>query len=126
MLPITVSNKIEAAVCPIRNVLDKVTGKWQVLILFALEDEALRFGQVKRAIGDVTQRVLTENLRGLERDGYITRTVFEGPPVAVFYELTSLGHELVKKLKPIIYWANDIMSEVKVCRSKYDNKNTNK
>ena len=125
MLPITASTKVEATLCPIRNVLDKVTGKWQILILFALEDEALRFGQVKRAIGDVTQRVLTENLRSLERDGYITRTVIEGPPVAVFYELTQQGQELMKKLKPIIFWANDIMSQVKKSRAKYDKKQVN-
>ncbi|MEL6435520.1 MAG: winged helix-turn-helix transcriptional regulator, partial [Pseudomonadota bacterium] len=59
MLPICVTNEAEALLCPIRTVLSKVTGKWQMIILLSLEDGALRFGQIKRAVGDVTQRVLT-------------------------------------------------------------------
>ena len=80
MLPITVLTPDESGLCPIRNVLSQVTGKWVTLILLALEDGPLRFAEVKRAIGDVTQRVLTENLRKMERDGYLTRTVDAGPP----------------------------------------------
>ncbi|MEO0441640.1 MAG: helix-turn-helix domain-containing protein [Pseudomonadota bacterium] len=119
MLPITVPEKIEAASCPIRNVLDQVTGKWHILILLALEDEALRFSEVKRAIGDVTQRVLTENLRGLERDGYLTRTVHAGPPLAVSYELTDRGDELVAILKPVVFWALDNLDDIKKSRATY-------
>ena len=106
--------------CPIRQILGKVTGKWQVLILLALEDEALRFGQVKRAIGDVTQRVLTENLRKLERDGYLTRTVDGGPPVAVSYALTPMGHSFIETLKPLVFWARDNFPNVKESRGRYD------
>lgn len=91
MLQVTAHTKEQAEHCPIRQVLSKVTGKWQILIVLALEDGALRFGELKRAIGDITQRVLTENLRSLERDGYLTRTVDSGPPVAVHYELTTRG-----------------------------------
>ena len=85
----------------------KVTGKWQVLILLSLEDGALRFNEIRRAVGDVTQRVLTENLRSLERDGYLSRTVKAGPPVAVSFELTPLGLSLVQVLKGVVAWAND-------------------
>ncbi|MEL6234902.1 MAG: helix-turn-helix domain-containing protein, partial [Pseudomonadota bacterium] len=81
MTPVT--NEAEALLCPIRTVLSKVTGKWQIVILLTLDDTPLRFGELKRQIGDITHRVLTENLRALQRDGYITRTVHDGPPVAV-------------------------------------------
>ncbi len=120
MLPIGVENKAEASNCPIRSVLSNVTGKWRMIIVLALEDGPMRFGQVKRCIGDVTQRVLTENLRGLQRDGYLTRTVDPGPPVAVSYELTPLGRGLLSTLKPLVYWSNDQMDEVKAARLAYD------
>ncbi|WP_163851710.1 winged helix-turn-helix transcriptional regulator [Pseudooceanicola aestuarii] len=105
MLNLTALSAEDAAHCPIRQVLSKVTGKWQMLILFALEDGALRFGALKRTIGDITQRVLTDNLRGLERDGYLTRTVEAGPPLAVFYTLTDIGRELMNLLKHLADWA---------------------
>ena len=96
MLPITITPEDDSGLCPVRAVLASVSGKWQSLILLSLEDGALRFSAVKRAIGDITQRVLTENLRSLERDGYLTRSVDAGPPVAVSYELTDLGRSLVE------------------------------
>lgn len=120
MLPIGVNNKAEASTCPIRSVLANVTGKWRMIIILALEDGPMRFGEIKRCIGDVTQRVLTENLRGLQRDGYLTRTVDAGPPVAVSYELTPLGRGLLETLKPLVYWSNDQMDRVKTARMAYD------
>ncbi|MEM7288998.1 MAG: helix-turn-helix domain-containing protein [Pseudomonadota bacterium] len=120
MLPIGVANKAEASNCPIRSVLSNVTGKWRMLIVLALEDKPRRFGDLKRSIGDVTQSVLTENLRGLQRDGYLTRTVDPGPPVAVSYELTPLGRELLELLKPLVYWSNEEMDTVKTARLEYD------
>ncbi len=120
MLPIGVESKAEASNCPIRSVLSNVTGKWRMIIVLALEDGPKRFGEVKRCIGDVTQRVLTENLRGLQRDGYLTRTVEPGPPVAVYYELTPLGRSLLENLKPLVFWSNDQMDTVKSARMEYD------
>lgn len=102
--------------CPIRTILSKVTGKWQIVLILALEDGPLRFGALKRTIGDITQGVLTENLRGLERDGYLTRTVHPGPPVAVSYALTPIGQSLVDVLKPLVFWATDNMDTVKASR----------
>ncbi|MEM1284984.1 MAG: helix-turn-helix domain-containing protein [Pseudomonadota bacterium] len=119
MLPIGVNSEAEKLLCPIRTVLAKVTGKWQIIIVLALEDGPMRFGALKRTIGDVTQRVLTENLRGLERDGFLTRTVNPGPPVAVSYELTPMGQELVELLKPLVFWANAKMDGVKDAREEY-------
>ena len=120
MLPIGVETKAEASNCPIRSVLSNVTGKWRMIIVLALEDGPMRFGQIKRCIGDVTQRVLTENLRGLQRDGYLTRTVDPGPPVAVSYELTPLGQSLVASLKPLVFWSGEQMDKVKTARLEYD------
>lgn len=120
MMPITCTDKAESAACPIRSVLSKVMGKWQMIIVLSLKDGALRFGEIKRVIGDVTQRVLTENLRGLERDGYLIRTVQAGPPVAVSYELTDRGRDLLGYVKPLVYWARDNMEDVKQSRDAFE------
>jgi DNA-binding HxlR family transcriptional regulator len=120
MLQVTALSKEEAEQCPIRQVLSKVTGKWHVLIVLALEDGTLRFGALKRTVGDITQRVLTENLRSLERDGYLTRTVEAGPPVAVFYELTPLGHKLLTPLKSLVVWAADNHDHIRRSREDFD------
>ncbi|GJM02791.1 MAG: transcriptional regulator [Rhodomicrobium sp.] len=120
MLPITVTNEKEKSLCPIRNVLANISGKWQMLILLSLEDGSLRFSAVKRAVGDITQRVLTENLRSLERDGYLTRTVRPGPPIEVSYELTPLGTALIPVLKPLVSWASENFNAVISARKTYD------
>lgn len=120
MLPVTITTKHEGDLCPIRNVLAKVTGKWQTLIVLALEDGPLRFGELKRTIGDVTQRVLTENLRSLQRDGYLTRTVHPGPPLAVSYELTDLGTRLLAVLKPMVFFAAENFEQVMAARDTFD------
>lgn len=120
MLQVTALSKDDADLCPVRQVLPKVTGKWQVLLVLALEDGALRFGALKRTVGDTTQRVLTENLRSLERDGYVTRTVDAGPPLAVFYELTPIGYQLLSLLKPLVIWAGDNHSNIAKSRKAYD------
>lgn len=120
MLPVTVMSKEEAGNCPVRQVLSQVTGKWQMLIVLALEDGALRFGALKRTLGDITQRVLTENLRKMERDGYLIRTVDPGPPVAVSYALTPLGRELLEHLKALTCWAAACHADVTQNRAAYD------
>ena len=123
MLPVGVHTEAEALLCPIRTVLSKVTGKWQIIVVLALEDGPLRFGALKRTIGDVTQGVLTENLRSLQKDGYITRTVEPGPPLAVYYALTPMGEGLVNLLKPLVLWANENMDGVKGSRQEYESVN---
>lgn len=120
MLQITAMTKEQVAACPIRNVLANVNGKWQPLILLSLEDGPLRFSAIKRAIGDITQRVQTQNLRALERDGYLTRTVAPGPPVAVTYALTPLGQSLVGVVKPMVEWAARHQGEIGQARARYD------
>ncbi len=120
MFPITATTDEEKALCPIRNVLANVNGKWQPLILLSLEDGPQRFAAVKRLVGDITQRVLTENLRSLQRDGYLTRTVLPGPPLAVVYELTELGFSLVGAMRPLLDWASENYLAVKAARQAHD------
>lgn len=125
MLPITMTPEDDTGLCPVRSVLTSVSGKWQPLILLSLEDGALRFSAVKRTIGDITQRVLTENLRSLERDGYLTRSVEAGPPVAVHYELTAMGHAFIDLYKPLVMWAVANLASVKAARAAYDSASDN-
>ncbi len=122
MLRITVTTCEESGLCPVRNVLANVNGKWASLVLLSLEDGSQRFNAIRRLVGDISQRVLTENLRALERDGFITRTVNAGPPVAVSYALTDLGAELVDHLIPLVLWAEKSFDAVMTCRDAYDAK----
>lgn len=123
MLPITCNSEIESDACPIRNVLSNVMGKWRIIIILSLEDGALRFAEVKRTVGDITQRVLTENLRGLERDGYLTRSVSAGPPLAVTYDLTERGRAFAGQIRPLVFWARDNMEDVKRSRTEFEAEN---
>lgn len=120
MLPITGDTAEARHKCPIRNVLANLNGKWQPLVLLALEDGPQRFNQLKRLVGDITQRVLTETLRTLERDGYVTRTVQATSPVRVDYALTDLGEDLLKVMKPMVFWAADAYPNVRAARQAYD------
>jgi DNA-binding HxlR family transcriptional regulator len=120
MLQITVTSLQDGTNCPIRNVLAMVSGKWQTLILLSLADGPLRFSAIKRAIGDITQRVLTDNLRLLERDGYLVRTVVATSPVQVSYELTAFGGEFVTLFLPLAGWAEGALPRVIGARDDYD------
>ena len=120
MLQVTARTKEEAEMCPVRQVLSQVMGKWQMLIVLSLEDGALRFGALKRVMGDITQRVLMENLRKMERDGHLTCTVDPGPPVAVSYALTPLGREPLVHLKALTLWAAGRHAAVTGNWSRYD------
>ena len=120
MLDVTVLCTEDGDACPIRQALSRVSGKWQVLIVLTLEDGPLRFGELKRGIGDITQRVLTENLRSLQRDGHLTRTVHEGPPLAVTYELTEMGLALSKRFVDLAMWGAEAHPKVTEARARYD------
>ncbi len=120
MLRITVTTDQESGLCPVRNVLAPAMGKWTSLIMLALEDGPQRFSWIKRNIGDVTSRVLTQSLRRLERDGHLTRQVDPGPPVKVRYGLTPMGDELVALYRPLAVWAEDRFDAVRDARAEYD------
>ena len=110
MTPLT-TDVLLRMVDTIRALLDRIGDRWTVLILLALDRGTLRFGELHRSINGVTPKVLTQTLRLLERDGLVTRTVHEGPPVAVVYELTASGHALAPALAELTDWARENLPE---------------
>ena len=122
MPKLTIFEKIETGECPIRSVLDRVGDKWSVLIFVALKDDTKRFNEIKRAIGDISQRVLTSTLRRLEADGYIVRKVYPTAPPKVEYSLTQRGQELFQLILPMIKWAKDNREGIFESRAAAENK----
>ena len=93
--------------CPTRVVLDHVTSKWGVLVLVALDDRTLRWGELRRAVQGVSEKMLAQTLRTLEADGFVRRESFEVIPPHVEYSLTPLGDGLVEHLLPLLRWVSD-------------------
>jgi DNA-binding HxlR family transcriptional regulator len=121
------------AACPSRKLLDRISDKWVVLVLCALsggphQAEAgngggphpMRYSQLARTLAGVSQKMLTQTLRSLERDGLITRTVTPTVPVTVTYELTDLGRSLLGPVRGLKSWAETHMSTVLANREAYD------
>jgi len=106
----------------ISSVLALVGDKWTVLIVVLLGDGPKRFNEIKRMVGGISQRMLTFTLRGLERDGLVTRTVFPTTPQRVDYELTKLGSTLWKAVEPLSFWARDHVVEILDSRARFDRK----
>ena len=107
----------------VASVLARVGDKWSVLVIVMLHDGPRRFNELKRRIGGISQRMLTLTLRGLERDGLITRTVFPTIPPRVDYELTDLGRGLSKPVQSLGEWAHKHKGEIEVARGKFDARN---
>ncbi|HEY7049785.1 MAG TPA: helix-turn-helix domain-containing protein [Jatrophihabitantaceae bacterium] len=108
------------SVCPSRQLLDRLADKWVSLILCALQDGEQRYSEIARTIAGVSQKMLTQTLRNLERDGIIVRSITPAVPVRVSYRLTPLGESLLPVVKAIKDWAEDHMPEVQVARRRYD------
>jgi len=106
--------------CPIRNVVAQIGDKWSVLLLFALVDGPDRFNALKTRVVGISQRMLTQTLRDLEREGYVKRTVYPEVPVKVEYELTAMGNDLVKPLYQLVSWAGKHHDQIKNSRKHYD------
>ena len=106
----------------IREVLNRVGDKWRVLIVQLLADRPKRFSELRRTIDGISQRMLTLTLRGLERDGLVTRTVFPVIPPRVEYELTELGRTLRKPIQTLAKWAQDNREQIQQARNHYDAK----
>ncbi len=104
----------------VSSVLARVGDKWSVLIIVLLGDGPRRFNEIKRMVGGISQRMLTLTLRGLERDGLVTRTVFPTIPPRVDYELTDLGGSLWQAVKPLGLWASSHVADIQKARSKFD------
>ena len=112
------------AACPSRQLLDRISDKWVVLILCALGGDdapkAMRYSELARLLAGVSQKMLTQTLRSLERDGLVTRTVTPTVPVTVSYELTDLGLSLHHMTRGLRNWAQTHMGEVLANGEKYD------
>jgi DNA-binding HxlR family transcriptional regulator len=102
------------------SILARVGDKWTVLIVVLLGDGPKRFNEIKRMVGGISQRMLTFTLRGLERDGLVTRTVFPTTPPRVEYELTKLGSTLWKAVEPLSSWTRTHLSEILTSRKQFD------
>jgi DNA-binding HxlR family transcriptional regulator len=106
--------------CPIRDVLDRIGDQWSLLVLGALSDRTLRFNELKREIGDVSQHMLARTLKRLEEDGLISRTMFAVIPPRVDYALTPLGRSFLQPLDMLIAWANANHSGILAARQKHN------
>ena len=104
----------------VSEVLARVGDKWTVLVVSTLGDGPKRFNEVRRALGSISQRMLTLTLRGLERDGLVTRTVFPTIPPRVQYELTKLGHSLLEPVSSLALWARQNRPGIAAARQRFD------
>jgi DNA-binding HxlR family transcriptional regulator len=109
-----------AAGCPTRLLLDRIGDKWMVLTLGLIRDRPRRFNALRRDIEGVTQKMLSQTLKQMERDGLITRTVRPTTPVSVEYAITPLGRTLAEVLEGLQLWAHDHIAEVLAARRLYD------
>ena len=106
----------------VASVLARVGDKWSVFVIMMLGEQPRRFNELKRMIGGISQRMLTLTLRGLERDGLITRTVFPTIPPRVDYALTDLGRSLCEPVAALGAWAHAHQNEIETARAKYDSR----
>ena len=108
------------AECPSRQVLDAISDKWVTLVLTALADGPQRYSDLSRRIAGVSQKMLTQTVRQLERDGLATRTITPTVPVRVDYELTSLGATILPVVVAIKQWSEAHITEIHAARETYD------
>ncbi|MEU7855770.1 helix-turn-helix domain-containing protein [Nonomuraea sp. NPDC049141] len=108
------------AECPSRKLLDRLSDKWVTLVLTGLASGPRRYSDLSRRIAGVSQKMLTQTLRGLERDGLVRRTVTPSVPVRVDYELTPLGESLMPLVAAIKGWAEANIQTVEAARKTYD------
>ncbi len=106
--------------CPTRLVLDRIADKWTVMIVGCLAQRTQRFGELKRELSGISQKMLTQTLRGLERDGLISRKVYASVPPKVEYSLTPIGRTLVKTLREIRAWAEGNIEAVLAAQAAFD------
>ena len=100
------------AKCATRTVLDHVTSKWGVLVLLALEQESLRWGELRRSIEGISEKMLASTLRTLEADGFVNREAQATIPPRVDYELTERGRQVTRRLLPLMDWIADNADEI--------------
>jgi DNA-binding HxlR family transcriptional regulator len=106
--------------CPVRHVLDKIGDKWSMLIVLTLSAGELRFSELRRRIPDISQKMLTQTLRELQRDGLVDREVFPTVPPAVEYRLTEVGQSLLEPFGHLVDWANRNHAGIRAARSQFE------
>lgn len=109
--------------CPVRGVLDKISDKWSTLLVMTLAAGPRRFNQLRREIPDISQKMLTQTLRDLQRDGLVGRQVFDTNPPSVEYRLTPLGYSIIVPLGHLIEWANANHEQIDEARVAFDGLN---
>jgi DNA-binding HxlR family transcriptional regulator len=111
-----------AAACPTRQVINRIGDRWSLLVLCALEGGTLRFQQLRRAVDGVSQKMLTQTLRTLERDGLVRREIYASVPPRVDYSLTPLGASLSESIIGIRRWAYANMDTIEGARAEFDSR----
>ena len=106
--------------CRARDVLDRIGDKWSVYVISLLGEGPRRFTDLQRTIDGISQRMLTVTLRGLERDGIVTRKVYPVVPPRVEYDLTPSGHTLLDTVRQLIVWADEHTGDIDAARVRYD------
>jgi DNA-binding HxlR family transcriptional regulator len=106
--------------CPVRDVIDVISGRWSSLLMLALAEQPHRFGELRRLVPDISQRMLTQTLQELQRDGYVHREVFPTKPPGVEYSLTDLGRSMFEALNVLITWADENHAAVTAARLDFD------
>lgn len=110
----------EPAGCRAREVLDRVGDKWSLYVVHLLGQGTKRFSELRRAIDGITPRMLTVTLRGLEREGLVSRTVYPVVPPRVEYELTQMGRTLLVAVTPLVEWAAAHLADIEAARERFD------
>ncbi|MEW9701716.1 winged helix-turn-helix transcriptional regulator [Paenibacillus sp. SI8] len=111
---------ISLKVCGYSKMLEIISSKWTVLIIYAMEDGRIRFGEMGRRIEGISKKMLTQTLRQLERDGIVTRELTPTIPPSVDYSLTPLGESLLQPMRELNKWAIEKFSVVEQARDRYD------
>jgi len=106
--------------CPVRDVIDHLGDKWSTLLLIVLAGGPRRFGALRRAVPDISQRMLTQTLRDLQRDGLINRQVFPTKPPSVEYSLSALGVSLLEPVAGLVTWAERHHADIRAARARFD------
>jgi DNA-binding HxlR family transcriptional regulator len=120
-LPLPADAEVYQGNCPTRAILDRIADKWTLLIMgLLLQNDVLRFNELKRMIGGISQKMLTQTLRDLERDGLVQRTVYPEIPPRVEYRVNDLGRTLCGPLSALTQWAHDHIDEVKRAQAAFD------
>ncbi len=109
-----------AAGCPTRRLLDRIADKWSALVLIVLGEGPIRFNALKQRVDGVSQKMLSQTLKSLERDGLVSRSVQGAAPVSVTYAVTPLGMTLMAAMQSMIDWAETRMPEVAAAQADYD------